>query len=80
MLQNQGQDLLQTLRAYQSQFSLGMFSPVGRNFKMRTCWKMMNAWMERLGREMESQTKILIIGNRTVGEKFSQLHSKYFKN
>lgn len=38
MLQNQGQDL-QTLRAYQSQFSLGMSSPVGRNFKIRRCWK-----------------------------------------
>lgn len=48
MLQNQGQDLLQTLRAYQSQFSLGVSSPVGRNFKMRK-WvdKWMNPWIER---------------------------------
>lgn len=59
MLQNQGQDLLQTLRAYQSQFGLGISSPVGRNFKIRRCSKMMTAWMERLGREMDRQTKVL---------------------
>lgn len=48
MLQSQGRDLLQTLRAYQSQFSLGVSSPVGRNFKKRK-WadKWMNPWIER---------------------------------
>lgn len=35
MLQNQGQYLLHTLRAYQCQFSLGVSSPVGKNIKMK---------------------------------------------
>lgn len=36
MLQNQGQDLLQTLRAYQSQFSLRISSPLGKILRF---WK-----------------------------------------
>lgn len=76
MLQNQGQDLLQTLRAYQSQFSLGVSSPVGRNFKMRK-WadKWMNPWIERQGREMDRQIK-LIVDNMIVGGQVSVLKNE----
>lgn len=35
MVHNQGDDLLQTLRAYQSQFSLVVPHPVGKNFEMK---------------------------------------------
>lgn len=76
MLQNQGQDLVQTSRAYQSQFSLGMSSSVGRNFKMRRCQKSDECMVGEVG-QRDGETETLIIGNRTVGEKVSQLQSKY---
>lgn len=60
MLQNQGQDLLQTLRLYLSQFSLGVSISLVKLFQMRR-WvdKWVTAWGERLGREMDRQIKLL---------------------
>lgn len=60
MLQNQGQDLLQTLRAYQSQFSLGVSSPIGKNYKMRrSVDKWVNAWRDRLSRDGQTDKTTL---------------------
>lgn len=48
------------LKAFQSQFSFGVSSPVGKNFNMKR-WvdKRVNAWTEKLGKEMNRQIKLL---------------------
>lgn len=56
MLQRQGQDLLQTLRVHQSQFSLAVPSPAGKDFEKVGRW--MNVPIEGKGREMDRWIKL----------------------